>query len=97
MFERPQDSPGRADLFLDGKAPVAATRRGGEPAAAVVVGKSLGSARADCGLRVLPPVLADRQCDLDAMPKERRRLYINVPCCGGRGCPQCSLMSLGFR
>lgn len=47
--------------------------------------------------RVLPPTLADRPCSIEAMPKERRELYKNVPCCGGRGCPQCSLMALGFR
>ena len=58
-----------------------------------------GHTNNDCKARapVLPPVLADRPCSLDAMPKERRQLYVNVPCCGGRGCPQCSLMSLGFR
>ena len=59
MFERPQDSPGRADLFPDDKAAVAAA------AAVSHVAESLDRARADRGLRVLPPVLADRPCDLD--------------------------------
>jgi hypothetical protein len=91
VFERPQDSPGRVAILSDEKAPVKAMQRGGEAAG------GLDMVRVDRGLRVLPPVLADRPCDLDAMPKERRQLYINVPCCGGRGCPQCSLVSLGFR
>lgn len=85
VFERPDDSPGRENL-LPLEKPAQQSRE--------------ASDRAKPRTRrspVLPPVLADRPCNIDAMPKERRQLYVNVPCCGGQGCPQCSLVSLGFR
>jgi hypothetical protein len=87
VFERPRDSPGR-----DSAAPSLAK----PPPRNLNARHELSVAKPPPRL-VLPPSLADRPCDLDAMPKERRELYKNVPCCGGRGCPQCSLMACGFR
>ena len=50
------------------------------------------------GLAPAPPSLANRKCELDAGPRERRRLFDDLPCCGGRGCPHCcSLAAVGFR
>ena len=50
------------------------------------------------GLAPAPPSAANRKCELDAGPRERRRLFDDLPCCGGRGCPHCcSLASVGFR
>ena len=89
VFERPQDPQCSTEA-----SPSKETKAAAETATAT--GTDTRTEKRPRAL-VLPPVLADRPCDIDAMPQERRQLFANVPCCGGRGCPQCSLMSLGFR
>ena len=89
VFERPQDPQCSTEA-----SPSKETKAAAETATAT--GTDTRTEKRPLAL-VLPPVLADRPCDIDAMPQERRQLFANVPCCGGRGCPQCSLMSLGFR
>ena len=89
VFEKPADSPARPLLSRD--------KLNLQPRNLSARNELSTASKAPMRAAVLPHVLADRPCALDAMPKERRELYANVPCCGGRGCPQCSLMAMGFR